>query len=170
MPKLAIIINGKPGAGKDALCDAAIGRGNARKVSSIDPIRDIAVREFGWDGQKDAKGRKLLSDLKRAAAEYNDLPNRYILGEYRRFLGGGDDVLFLHIREKDQIETFRKSAAGPCVTLLVRRPGTGGKTGNQSDDKAENYSYDVIFDNDLPLHEAGKAFCNLIDYLLNTYA
>jgi hypothetical protein len=171
MAKLAIIINGKPGAGKDALCDAVVRQGRARKISSIGPIAEIA-RQGGWDGVKTPQSRKLLSDLKRAFAEFNDLPNQYLLNEYRAFLCGEDDILFIHIREKDQVEAFRKAADGRCVTLLIRRPGAGGvrKYGNASDDDVERISYDVIFDNDQPLEESSGSFCNLMDYLLQTYA
>jgi hypothetical protein len=59
---------------------------------------------------------------------------------------------------------------GPCATLLVRRPGTQGKTGNPSDDEIDRYGYDVTFDNDQPLPEAEKTFCVLMDYLRHNYA
>jgi hypothetical protein len=169
MQKLAIIINGKPQSGKDTLCDAVIRQGRARKISSIDPITAIA-KQGGWDGVKDTRSRKLLSDLKRAFAEFNDLPNRYVLDEYHSFLGSEDEVLFIHIREKDQIDVFKKSAAGPCVTLLIRRPGHIVKIGNSSDDKVGDIAYDVVYDNDAPLAEAENSFIKLVGYLLQTYA
>jgi hypothetical protein len=169
MLKLAVIINGKPQSGKDALCDAVIRQGRARKITSIDPIAEIA-RQGGWDGVKDARSRKLLSGLKRVFAEYNDLSSQYVLREYRTFLSGEDEVLFIHIREKDQIDAFIKAAASPCVTLLVRRPGTEAKTGNASDDEVEQISYDVIFDNDQPLEDSAGSFCKLIEYLKQAHA
>jgi hypothetical protein len=170
MNKLTIIINGKPGAGKDALCDAVVRQGRARKISSIDPIRGIAEREFGWDGVKDEKGRRLLSALKQAASEYNDMPNRFLISEYQKFMRSEDDILFLHIREKDQINAFRDAVRYGCITLLIRRPGTGGKTGNMSDDGVDSIAYDEIFDNDSPLPAAEKIFCNYTEYLLRNYA
>ncbi|MDR0294379.1 MAG: hypothetical protein LBH95_09550 [Oscillospiraceae bacterium] len=169
MPKLAVIINGRPGAGKDFLCDAVVGQGRALKVSSIDPILGIASREFGWDGIKDAKGRKLLSGLKRVSAEYNDLPNRCVLRAYEDFLQSEAEVLFVHIREEDQIEAF-KAAAGNCVTLLIRRPGTDGTAGNASDDGVEGIRYDYIFTNDKPPEQAGELFQNFIGELLSRHA
>ncbi|MCL2004273.1 MAG: hypothetical protein FWG72_09775 [Oscillospiraceae bacterium] len=169
MSKLTVVINGKPESGKDALCDAVVRQGRARKISSIDPIAAIA-KQGGWDGVKDARSRKLLSDLKRIFAEYNDLPTQYLLQEYRRFLGSEDEVLFVHIRERDQIEAFKTAAAGPCVTLLIRRPGSSGKMGNPSDDEVNLVHYDVTFENDQPLADAEKAFCKLIGYLLKKHA
>ncbi|MDR0324952.1 MAG: hypothetical protein LBI19_02505 [Oscillospiraceae bacterium] len=169
MTKIAIVINGKPGSGKDTLCDAAIQKYRARKISSIDPIAALA-RQGGWDGVKDAKSRKLLSDLKRVFAEFNDLSNQYVLREYQSFLESGDEILFIHIREQDQIEAFKAVAADRCVTLLVRRPGTYGRVGNSSDDEVDQFSYDVIFDNDQPQPEAEKAFCALIGYIHSRHA
>ncbi len=169
--KLAVILNGRPGVGKDSLCDAVIKRGGARKVSSIDPILALA-RQGGWDGVKNAAGRKLLSDLKRAFAEYNDLPNRYILEACKEFLQSEDDILFVHIRESDQIDAFRRAAGDtPCVTLLVRRPGAyTQKMGNPSDDGTDECIYDFVFDNDQTLPQSEEAFFRLIRRLYESHA
>jgi adenylate kinase family enzyme len=51
MNKLAIVINGGGGAGKDTLCDMAAKHFDVVNVSSIDPIKRIA-RENGWNGEK----------------------------------------------------------------------------------------------------------------------
>ena len=47
--KLAIVINGGGGAGKDTLCDFAAKKFKTVNVSSIDPIKKIAG-ENGWKG------------------------------------------------------------------------------------------------------------------------
>ena len=156
MSKLTIIINGRPGSGKDTLCDAVIRQGRARKVSSIEPIMAIA-KLGGWDGVKDAKSRKLLSDLKSLFSEFNGLPNRYLLEHHQAFLQSGDDIIFVHIRESDQITAFIDGIKEPVVSLLIRRPGTSGHMGNRSDDETESYTYDVVFDNDMPLDYLVKA-------------
>ncbi len=54
-------------------------------VSAITPIKEIASN-YGWNGEKDAKSRKFLSDLKRAFADYNDLPTHYLYEEYKAFM------------------------------------------------------------------------------------
>jgi hypothetical protein len=157
MPKLTVIVNGKPGVGKDFLCDAVIKKGGARKVSSIDPINS-AARVLGWDGIKNAGSRKFLSDLKRLSSEFNDWPNRFVLRAHQDFLQSLDEILFVHIREEDQINAFRAAAGGGCKTLLIRRPGLEGDVGNPSDDKVDTIRYDFVFDNDRPPEEAGEAF------------
>ncbi len=164
--KLAIIVNGKPESGKDFLCDAVTRP--ARKISSIDPIVPIA-KLGGWDGVKTKKSRKLLSDLKRIFTEFNDLPTRYALEEYHKFLQSEDEILFVHIREPDQIEAFKK-AANPCVALLIRRAGTEETVGNVSDDGIDKTSYDCTYENDKSPGEAGEDFRAFISRIFERYA
>ena len=168
MPKLAVIINGKPGSGKDALCDAVIAKGRARKISSIDPIIAIA-KQGGWDGVKTPASRKLLSDLKRAFAEFNDLPNRYVVEQYNEFCKSDDDILFVHIREKDQIESFLSVAGENAVTLLILRPNLKETMGNISDDGIHLVSYDYKFRNDKPLGESSEEFCAFMKGILENH-
>ena len=62
---IVLIVNGAPQAGKttfnEMLKDMA--DGEVKIYSSIDYVKMIAFT-LGWDGIKDDKGRKLLSDLK----------------------------------------------------------------------------------------------------------
>ncbi|MDR1668459.1 MAG: hypothetical protein LBR76_00685 [Oscillospiraceae bacterium] len=167
MKKLAIIVNGKPESGKDFLCDAAIAKFRARKISSIDPILPIA-KLGGWDGVKTQKSRKLLSDLKHAFTEFNDLSHQYVLEKYRDFLQSEDSILFVHIRERDQIEAF-KQAAEHCVTILIRRPDTERTVGNASDDGINRIAYDYIYDNTHGLTDAAADFNTFILDILHEH-
>ena len=166
--KLTVVINGRGGVGKDTLCDFAAERYCVRNVSSITPIKEIA-RTHGWNGEKDLRSRKFLSDLKRVFTEYNDLPTTYLLGEQAAFLENPDEqILFVHIRESDQIASFVSKAAAPCVTLLVRRDSEelAQCYGNASDDDVENYPYEYYYDNTLPLEQTREHFLALIDQIL----
>ena len=162
--KLTIVINGRGGVGKDTLCDFAAGAYRVRNISSVDPIKEIA-RQHGWQGEKDLKARKFLSDLKRVFTEYNDLPNRYMMAQHAEFLETDEQILFVHIRESDQIASFVSLMEGHTVlTLLVRRDdGTPvGHYGNVSDDDVESYPYDYYYDNNAPLEDTPALFADLI--------
>jgi hypothetical protein len=167
--KIVIVINGKAQTGKDTLCDFVINYYHAEKRSSITPILKIA-RENGWDGVKDNKSRKFLSDLKRAFVDFNNLPNKYLLEECDQFLIGNNDILFVHIRESDQIKDFLANVKDSChcCTLLVSntRDDKSVLWGNDSDDNADNYPYDYIYNNIKPLEEAKKDFMEFFQKIL----
>ena len=167
MKKIVIIINGTGGAVKDTLCQIAARHYKTANISAITPIKKIA-RENGWNGEKDAKSRKFLSDLKMLFAEYNDLPTRYLYDQYRLFLESDDELLFAHIREKAEIDKFKDLVDTPCVTLLVERKSeTGEKWGNTSDDEVKDYDYDFVFENDGTIEDAERDFTAFLDRLFN---
>lgn len=162
--KIVIIINGKGGAGKDTVCEITSKFFKVRNISAITPIKEIAAN-FGWNGEKDNKSRKFLSDLKRAFIEYNDLPNRYLEKEYHAFKGSDADILFAHIREKDQIDAFKRRVDIKCVTLLVqsiRIDSRNKQYGNVSDDNVEEYCYDYCYKNEKPIEKLPEDFMNFI--------
>lgn len=157
MRKIVVVINGAGGSGKDSFCQAVAGRYNVRSISSIDPIKALA-RQGGWEAEdKSPAGRLLLAQLKAAFTRYNDLPNRYALGQYREFLRNPvEEVLFVHIREPEEIEKFRRAVPG-CLTLLVRAPWTERAVfGNEADDRVEGFEYDRVYCNDRPLEEMAE--------------
>ena len=152
--KVCIVINGRGGCGKDTLCDICAEKYPTVNVSSITPIKEIA-RLGGWNGEKDPKSRKMLADLKQLFRDYNDLGNVYVLKALDSFLASGNAILFVHIRESDEIAKFVSEASQKCrtVTLLVDRhigDYSNDSLGNASDDNVADYKYDYVFLNDAP--------------------
>lgn len=162
MDKRVVIINGKGGAGKDTLCDVVAQKYHVRNVSSITPIKEIAKRG-GWQGGKEPKDRKFLADLKQLFVEYNNLPFEYLKKELEQFLQQKEELIFfVHIREKKEIEKFLNYVNSKCVcckTLLITRQQEKNKVyGNEADDMAEQYDYDIVYQNDMPLQQVEKDF------------
>ncbi len=163
MKKTVLVINGAGGVGKDTLCAMAAKRFNVENISSITPIKEVASF-FGWNGAKDDKSRKFLADLKRLTVEYNDYPTVWLKEKYREFLLSDKEILFVHIREPEEIGKFVKATDGNAKTLLIR----GGERmvkreyGNAADDSVENYEYDYYFVNDKTLNEAEQDFIAFI--------
>ena len=149
--KLVIVINGKGGVGKDTICELTGQLFYVKTISSITPIKEIAV-QCGWKGEKDIRARRFLADLKQLLIAYNDFPNQYLVREVQSFqTDPGADNLFVHIREADPIRGFLRRAGGKTVALLIRssRPGLSAAVyGNSADDDVERYDYDYVFDND----------------------
>ena len=68
--KLIIVVNGKGGVGKDTVCALTARLFYAKTISSITPVKEIAV-QCGWRGEKDTKSRRFLADLKQLLIAYN---------------------------------------------------------------------------------------------------
>lgn len=170
--KIVIIVNGSGTVGKTTLQSGTEDIFNIEITSSITPIIEIA-KHGGYDGAKDNKSRKLLSDIKKAFSEYNNLSNKYIMRKLWDFLYSNKHIMFVDVREKDQIIELKTDIEKilPCVTLLIRQPDTVEKRifGNDSDDNVEDYSYDYYFINDKSDTNFKENFNNLIFKIYNKH-
>lgn len=159
MDKKVIIINGRGGVGKDTLIESLQNEYHVLNISAIDPIKKIAFQN-GYDGGKSDKDRKFLSDLKKAFIEYNDLPNKYLIEKYHEFLMSDYfEVLFVHIREPEEIDKFKELV--PLAKTLLIYTNDDKVFNNDSDNNVEDYNYDFKYDNshDLcTLEESKKCF------------
>ncbi len=155
MKKTTIVINGAGGVGKDTMCDLLSKHFRVRNISTITPIKEIAV-SCGWNGSKDDRSRKFLADLKALCVGYNDLPTNWAMEQYKDFLTTDEQILIVHIREPEEIAKFVKATGGEAKTLLIRGGERTRKSayGNAADDGVENYYYDYYFVNDKTLEEA----------------
>ncbi len=163
MKKLAIVINGSGGVGKDTLCELSAKHFSVMNISSITPIKEIASL-IGWSGTKDDRSRKFLADMKQLLVDYNDYPTNWATERYREFLKSEYDILFVHIREPREIEKFVSATGREAKTLLIRGGSrmTKENYGNAADDEVENYRYDYYFVNEKTLDEAEADFCKLL--------
>ena len=167
--KTVVVINGAGGVGKDTLCNIIAKKYKCSNESSIIPIKEIATKYGGWNGEKDAKSRKFLSDLKLLFSEYNNLPFNYLLTKVDIFNSyQNTEVLFVHIREPDEIEKFIKAVRDMgirCVSLLITRENSE-TWGNKADDNVNNYNYDYYYHNCLSLEETHKAFTTFFENVI----
>ena len=152
-----VIVNGRPGVGKttfENMCGRVVGNAYCNKRSTVDKIKEIA-KEGGWDGVKDAAGRKLLSDLKDIFTEYNNMPMNDILKYLSGWeadlayygVGNHPHILFVDDREPEHIEKLKNKLN--AITLLIRRPGDEDvETSNHADKNVFEYKYDWTINND----------------------
>ena len=168
MKKITVVINGAGGVGKDTICDLTAKHFRVRNISTITPIKDIA-KHCGWDGRKDDKSRKFLADLKALCVAYNDLPTNWAMREYEDFLTTDEQILFVHIRESEEIKKFVDSTGGAARTLLIRGGARMTKSvyGNRSDDDVEKYDYDYYFVNDKSIEESERGIVELVSRMLD---
>lgn len=166
MKKFIVVINGAGGVGKDTLIGFVKKKYPVRNVSSITPIKR-AAEILGWSNEKDDKSRKFLSDLKLLSTEYNDYPLKLLLSKTNTFLCLDTyNVMFVHIREPQEIKKYVEAVNAKVVTLLITRKAVKHDYGNMADDNVENYEYDYIYENDLSLDKAEADFMDFFNNIL----
>lgn len=149
------IINGQGSVGKTSfekmVQEIGVAHGdNIKILSTIDYVKDIA-KEFGWDGKKELKDRKMLSDLKDLLTEWNDIPYKKICEKINECNQNNIKAIFIDSREPQEIQRFVNDYQ--ALTVLIKRSNIKMIYGNHADDEVENYHYDCIIDNSRGLTE-----------------
>lgn len=173
MNKKIFIINGSGGVGKDTFVESVSVELNDRlkrfhtvvNFSSVDKVKQIA-KEIGWDGKKDEKNRKFLSDLKILTSEYCDMPFKSMKNKVTEFMKDEESkFLFLHIREPEEIARAVKEF--DAKTVLIIRNSVKHIVSNMADKNVFNYNYDFIIDNSGTKEELNNKAKNFIKEVID---
>lgn len=152
-----IIINGYPRSGKDTFIDICneLTDGKVARVSIIDPVKDIAAK-CGWGGSKYARDRQFLCNLKNLLTEYNGYPMSWLNSEVCKFIPSTNnkDILFVTMREKADIEKFKKTWPRAETMLIIRIQARDEymKLNDSEKNPADSYIYEVNYDHCIPNH------------------
>ena len=163
MEKSIVIINGTGGAGKDTFVTFCSEITGVLNVSAVDKVKEAAKVLVGWNGEKDEVSRKLLVDLKQLSIVYNDAPTKYICSMAEEFKSSENNLMFVHIREADEIEKAKKLLN--AKTLLITNPRVKLITSNDSDGKVNEYNYDYYIVNDGTLDDLKDKASKFIEEL-----
>lgn len=149
------IMNGKGTSGKSSFENMVkkIANKNGNRIeilSTIDYVKNIA-REFGWNGEKEQKDRKMLSNLKDLLTEWNDIPHKVVCKKIEQYRQKNIAAIFIDSREPSDIKRFVKEYQ--ALTILMKRSTLDLIYGNHADDCVEDYEYDIIIDNSRGLKE-----------------
>lgn len=107
----------------------------------------------GWQGGKDDKDRKFLSDLKMLLDDYNDFAFESVVNDILRAEKEHYDYVFIDAREPKDIDRL-KGISLNCYTVLITRKETTNKVyGNDADDCVFDYNYDYVIPNNSTLDE-----------------
>ena len=153
-----IVINGKPTAGKSTfikLCQILYNF--TYELSMVDWVKRIASIDFGWNGIKDEKGRRLLADIKETACRYNkniiynDIDNniRYYSEHYH--IANQSPIFFINARNPEDIKYLVNKYNG--ISLFIDNPNVPMVKSNSEDKNIENYKYDITIVNDGTLED-----------------
>lgn len=137
-----IIINGCGGVGKDEFIKKCkLYKDNIVNMSTIEYVKKVAI-QCGWDGKKDDKGRRLLSDLKDALTRYNNIPVKHILESLHNY---DNSIIFIHCREPDEIKLLKNKLN--AKSLLITNANIPLIETNHADKCVFNVEYDYVVDN-----------------------
>lgn len=160
-----IIINGPANTGKDEIAKIAkkILDIPVYNISSITPVMEIA-KLMGWDGKKDERSRELLSNLKDLWVEFNNGPINQLVKTVDeiddRYNPPDPYLIFVHIREPEEIEKF-KTNYPDTTTVLVKRDSIETYN-NRADSFVNEYNYDYIIENNGTLVELEESVRTLL--------
>lgn len=165
MDKLVFIVNGKPRAGKDTFAEILNRYMKVYKYSSVAKVKEIATL-CGWDGKKDERDRKFLSDLKMLTTEYSDLSHNDVLEEIKKYRSGEieADVFLVDIREPEEIDRLTKEV--DAITVFIENNNVPNITSNESDANVENYEYDFRIQNNGTLEDFEDSIKLFMEFLM----
>ena len=161
--KQVFIINGSGGTGKDTFVSFVSESIPTMNFSSVDKVKEIA-KIIGWTGGKTERDRKFLSDLKLLCTDYNDMPFKSMSDKVEEFLKSNDFLLFLHIREPNEIE--KAKTAFNAKTVLIKRDSVEQITSNMADGNVFNYDYDIVINNNDGINELKIKALNFVRDIL----
>lgn len=146
-----IIINGSARSGKDKFVKFFADNYEHKcfNWSTIDDVKRISKKHFGWNGRKNNKSRLFLSEMKRIWAEFNDGPFRNMvnkISDHYNKSGDENNIYFIHVREPEEIKKFVEEYKENCITILLKRDDRKVPN-NNSDKNVNNFDYDYIINN-----------------------
>lgn len=144
---------GLAGSGKDTAAEALWGR-NFQRVAFADRVKNIAF-EFGWDGLKDERGRKLLQDIGMAGRAYKE--SIWIDYVDEEAVGFGSHV-FTDVRFRNEADYIR--GLGGIIVRIVRPGIISGN--HESELKQSEIPADIEIVNDGTIEDLHNKIRNLI--------
>ncbi|NCC71736.1 hypothetical protein EOM09_09265 [bacterium] len=166
MTKKIVIINGNGGVGKDFFTDLCGKYKKIKKISTVDKVKEAAKVLVSYNNEKDEKTRKLLSDLKILAEEYNGSIIKYLENSIKEFKNDENELLFLFVREIKDIVKI-KNVEKDIITLLITNKNKKFITSNIADRDVLNYKYDYTIENTDTIEELEEKAKEFIKEIYN---
>ena len=169
-----VIVNGAPGSGKTTFEYFVKKKMSAycEMRSTVDLVKEIAMLYAGWDGEKNLKSRKFLSDLKDLLTKFNNTPFNDIVrykdiweDELERYgVLEHAHILLVDSREPEEIQKF-KDELGAVALLIRRADAEAQETSNHADAEVLNFDYDWVIENNGSLEDLEAKTVDFLDLL-----
>lgn len=169
------IVNGAPRTGKDTFIRFLTEITEARVCvySSIDWAKETALSAFNWNGVKDPRSRKLLSDIKDLGTEWADIPFKRICDMLTKAADNGMEYFCTNIREPQEIQKLQDwcdSQGIFCKSVFIRRLSAEISAAEEQKNSADvqcmnyDYSYEIRNETDLAsFQKETKAFIQKVN-------
>ena len=136
-----------------------MGNSFCRILSTIDFVKEIATK-CGWDGTKDLKNRKFLSDLNDLLTNWNNVPFNKIVQQVKNIedewkyydIDLNHTAIFIDCREPEEIQKLCTTLNAKSL-LITREDAENNNTSNHADQNVLNYNYDIVIQNNGDLRE-----------------
>ena len=160
-----LILNGEGTVGKDTFVDILESLGaKVFRYSTIDSIKKAAKESFEWDGNKDEKGRQLLSDLKIASINYNNKPHIDMINAIKESEKNGYDIFVSMIRDIPEIEKAKNDnyLKDKIITAIITSNRVKTHFSNIADSSVYDFVYDYYIENNGTLEELKETAKNFL--------
>lgn len=155
---MVFIVNGSGGVGKTEFEKMVMEKafGECLIFSIVDKVKQVA-REFGWQGEKDNKARKMLADLKDLMDEYNNSCYIDIVDKIQwAWHFGQVKIIFVDMRSKEDIDKLKKDFPNDIKIIKMIRDVAPRHYGNHADDNVNEVEGDIIIYNTGTLEDLDK--------------
>ena len=151
---ITLCISGKATSGKTTAAQVICEEFLAESFAFGDGVKRVAL-ELGWDGKKDARGRKLLQSIGRVGREYNsDLWVNKSIQEAKRLSPWNKDsiCIFSDCRYTNEITRVKQEMYN-VITMRIERDGVE-LLKDDSETSLDNYgNWDIVVKNNGSLEE-----------------
>jgi hypothetical protein len=145
---------GLAGSGKDTAAEA-LTEGKYYRMAFADELKDLAF-QFGWNGEKDEDGRRLLQELGMIGRRYS--PNIWIKHVAWRVVPKGPPIVFTDVRFQNEADYVR--SIGGIIVRIVRPEIISGN--HESELKQADIAADIEIVNDGTIEDLHNKIKKLI--------
>jgi hypothetical protein len=170
---ILLLLSGKAESGKDTVWEI-IERNykktyfDVQKFSFADAVKSIAF-DLGWDGEKDAQGRRLLQWLGDGARDYD--PLCWIKFLYRQLsyeVRNTDIAVITDCRYPNEITYFKDKFLSGAYSVRIERPGHVNRLDeiqrkHSSETSLDCFDFDFYLMNSSTLEDLEKKTITLVE-------
>ena len=159
-------MSGKARSGKDTAAEVIAEYYDAATFAFADDIKTIAYNYFGWHGEKDELGRKLLQDIGTAGRNYNrDLWANKTVDRIQEWSRDNQLAVVTDTRYPNEIQRVKREFSD-VVTIRITRDSVK-KLKHPSETALDQWTdWDYLVENNGSLEEFQKKILDIMEGII----